>query len=186
VPEEDGIGYAWLVLRTSGDPLALAPAVRRELQPLDPDVPVFGVKTMERVRAESLARERFLMALLLLFAGVALVLAIVGVYGVTAQAARQRTQEIGVRMALGARTADVLGLVVRHGLRLIAAGVALGILAALLATRAMGGMLYGVGPSDPVTFLAVALVLALTGFLASWLPARRAARTDPAVALRTE
>ncbi|HET9983236.1 MAG TPA: ABC transporter permease [Longimicrobiales bacterium] len=186
LPEEDGIGYAWLVLRTTGDPLALAPAVRREVQAVDADVPVFGVKTMERVRAESLARERFLMTLLLVFAGVALVLAVVGVYGVTAQVARQRTQEIGLRIALGARTADVLGLVVRHGLRLIATGILLGVLAALLATRAMAALLYDVAPTDPFTFLAVALVLALTGVLASWLPARRAARTDPSAALRVE
>ncbi|MBX6363706.1 MAG: ABC transporter permease, partial [Gemmatimonadetes bacterium] len=186
LPEQEGIGQAWLVIRTTGDPLALAPAVRRAVHAVDPDVPVFAVRTMERVRAESLARSRFLMTLLLVFAGVALALAVVGVYGVTAQAARQRTQEIGVRMALGARSSDVRRLVVRHGLWLIAAGVVIGVVAALLATRAMRALLYDVAPTDPLTFLAVALVLALTGLLASWLPAQRAASTDPAVALRAE
>ncbi len=175
-----------LLLRTAGDPTALVPAVRRVVHQLDPDLPLFRVRTMASVRDESLARQRYLMTLLLVFAGVALVLAVVGVYGVTAQAAHQRTREIGIRVALGARLRDVLVAVVGRSMALIGGGLLVGAGAALLATRAMTSLLFQVSPDDPPTYAVVAAVLAVAGLLASWLPARRAARVDPMTVLREE
>jgi predicted lysophospholipase L1 biosynthesis ABC-type transport system permease subunit len=152
-----------LVVRTRANPAAAAPAIRRTLAEMDREVAPFAVRTMEEVRAGSIARQQFLMALLLLFAGIALVLAVIGVYGVTAQMARQRTQEIGVRLALGAQRGDVLGLVVRHGLRLMTGGVVVGVGVALFASKAMRALLYDIEPTDPLTFAAVAALLALAG-----------------------
>jgi ABC-type lipoprotein release transport system permease subunit len=133
-----------------------------------------------------MARERFLMTLLLVFSVVGLSLAVVGVYGVLAQLARHRGREMGIRIALGARSSQVRWLVVRHGLRLTILGLLLGSAGALLCSRAVRGMLYGVGPEDPLTFIVVATVLGATSLVASWLPARRASRADPAVTLRGE
>ena len=133
-----------------------------------------------------MARERSLMILLIAFATVGLVLAVVGVYGVLAQLARRRTREMGIRLALGAQGSQVRWMVVRHGLRLTATGLVLGGVAALLATRAMQGLLFRVAPADPLTFAAVALLLAGTSVLASWLPALKASRADPVLALRGE
>ncbi|HEX2189455.1 MAG TPA: ABC transporter permease [Longimicrobiaceae bacterium] len=175
-----------LVLRAHGDPMTLAPAVRRTVAGLDPDLVPYEVQTLDGVRADSIARQRFLMALLAAFAGVALVLALVGVYGVLAQAVRQRAQEMGIRLALGARPRDVLWLVVRHGLALVAAGIGVGLGAALVATRAVESLLYGVRPTDPPTFAAVAGLLALAGLAAGVVPALRASRTEPATVLRAE
>jgi ABC-type antimicrobial peptide transport system permease subunit len=131
-------------------------------------------------------QDRFLLALLTGFAGLALVLAALGVYGVASQAARRRTQEIGIRVALGARRADVARLILRQALRLTAAGVLVGIIGGLVATRLMESVLFGVAPRDPLTFVAVPLLLALMALLATWLPARAATRVDPVVALRAE
>jgi putative ABC transport system permease protein len=169
-----------------GDPTRLVPAVGSILRDLDPHLPLFGATAMEDLVADSMARDRFLMRLLLTFAAVAVVLALVGVYGVTAQAARQRMPELGLRMALGARHRDIVWLTVRHGLALVALGVAMGTAGALAATRAMTGMLYGITPNDPPTFAVVAVFLTTAGLAASWLPARRAARVDPAHTLRAE
>jgi ABC-type antimicrobial peptide transport system permease subunit len=141
---------------------------------------------MDTVRRESLATQRFLMTLLLGFAGAGLLLAIVGVYGIMAQVANGRTREIGIRMALGARASVVRWLVVRHGLRLAAVGLALGIAGALLGTRAMRTLLYAVTPADPVTFLVVPVLLIVTAAVASWLPAVRASQVDPITVLRVE
>jgi len=170
----------------TGEATRVVPAVRRIVQDLDPELPLAGAVAMEDVVADSMARNRFLMLLLLAFAAVALVLALVGVYGVTAQAARRRLPELGLRMALGARGRDILGLMLKRGLGLVAGGVALGVVAALVATRAMAGMLYGITPNDPMTFMTVAALLMAAGVGASWLPARRAARLDPARTLRAE
>ncbi len=175
-----------VVLRTSADPLGQLPALKSLLHELDPNVPIAEARSMEKVRAESVARERFLMVLLLLFAGVALVLAVIGIHGVTAQFMRQRTQEIGVRLALGAEPTAVLRMMVGQGAVLVGGGIALGVAIALITTRAMTGLLFQVKPVDPVTFVGVATTLALAGLVAIWLPSRRASRQDPLSALRPD
>jgi putative ABC transport system permease protein len=144
------------------------------------------MRTMHEVRAQSLARERFLTMLLLLFASVGLALAVVGVYGVMAQMARRRIREMGIRLALGAQANDVRWLVVRNGLKVVVTGLVIGTAGALLATRALQTLLFGVASKDPLTFLAVPVVLVLTALIATWMPAMAASRADPATALRAE
>lgn len=174
-------------VRVAGDhPTRIVPAVRQIVRDLDAQLPLYYVAAMEDVVADSMARDRFLTLLLLAFAAVALVLALVGVYGVTAQAARQRLPEFGIRLAMGARAGDIVALTLRRGFFLVMLGLVLGMAAALVATRAMAGLLYGTTPHDPATFLIVASLLAATGIGASWLPARRTARLDPAATLRAE
>jgi putative ABC transport system permease protein len=178
--------FGALLLRTSRDPGALATPVRAMFRELDATLPLYTIRTMSAIRATSMSRAVFLTTLLLVFATIGVVLAVVGVYGVLAHAARDRTREIGIRLALGAPLSDVRWLVVRHGLRLIGAGLAVGGAAALASTHLLGTLLYNVAPHDPLTLLAVAVVLAATGLVASWLPARRASRADPIIALRAE
>ena len=168
------------------DPMMLGPVVRQAVAEMDPLLALGTPRAMTSVYADSLARQRFLMTLLILFAGVGLSLAVVGVYGVLSHLARRRTREMGIRIALGARTSQVRWLVIRHGARLTIVGLAIGGIAAIAVTQAMGGLLYRVAPGDPVTVLAVAAVLAATSFIASWLPAIAASRADPSVALRAE
>jgi putative ABC transport system permease protein len=175
-----------LVVRGEGDLQPLAGAVRREVLALDGELPVFGVRTVESALEDSLAPRRFSMLLLGIFSAAALVLAAVGVYGVTSYGVVQRTREIGIRMALGARQDDVLRLVVGGGARLACIGIALGLILALGLSRVLTGMLYAVSAADPLTYGGVALLLASVGLFASWLPGRRAARVDPAVALRAD
>ncbi len=176
----------YLMLRTGGDPAALTPAVRGIMRELDPTLALYSVKTMESVRDASLGRAVFLTTLLLMFAGIGLVLSVVGVYGVLAHVARNRTREMGIRMALGARAEQVRWLVVRQGLGLTAAGLAVGAVTALFATRAMSKLLFNVAPNDPITLVGVMLILAATSVVASWAPARRASRADPSIALRED
>jgi|SRR5687768_9168585 len=166
--------------------MGLLPGVERIIAELDPNLPISDARDMEAVRADSLARERFMMLLLVVFSIVALVLAIVGIYGVVAQFTRQRSQEISVRLALGAQPADVRRMIVSRGAMLVGSGIGIGLIIAVGATRAMSTMLFQVKPLDPTTFLAVAGVLAATGVVASWVPARRASRMDPGSALRPE
>jgi putative ABC transport system permease protein len=168
------------------DPRALAAPVRALVRALDPTLPVTDVRTLDEALAGTLARRRFVTALLAAFAAMALLLAAVGVYGVMAAAVAGRTREIGVRIALGARAGEVLGMVARQGMSLVAAGVGLGLAGALAATRAVAGMVYGVGTADPATFALAVLVLSAAGLLACWLPARRAARVNPMTVLRQE
>jgi putative ABC transport system permease protein len=175
-----------LVIRTPGTPSTLAPAVRRIVSAVDPGLAIASVRTMADVRSASLARQRFLMTMLLVFAAVGVVLAVVGVYGVMAQYARGRSREMGIRLALGAQREQVRWMVVRRGMWLVGAGLAAGIVAALAATRFMQVFLFDVAPVDPVTFVAVPLLLLLTAVAATWLPARRASRADPAATLREE
>ncbi|MFL5615945.1 MAG: ADOP family duplicated permease [Gemmatimonadaceae bacterium] len=175
-----------LLTRVSGDPSAIAPVVRRIVAELDPDIPLTQVETVDAIRVRSLARERFLMTMLVVFAGVGLLLAVIGVYGVLAQVARRRTREMGIRIALGSPLVHVRWIVVRHGLGLVIVGLAIGVTAALVATRGLGALLFHVAPADPLTFVAVPLILALTGVAAAWIPALQASRADPAVALRSE
>jgi putative ABC transport system permease protein len=175
-----------IALRTKGDPLALAAAVRYEVWGVDKDIPIANVQTMEQLLAASIKRERFNVLLLALFAGLALVLAVVGIYGVMSYLVTQHTREIGIRMALGARTADVLKLVVGQGLALALLGVGVGLVGALALTRLMASLLFGVSATDPLTFVVIALLLVGIALLACWIPARRATKVDPLLALRCE
>jgi putative ABC transport system permease protein len=174
------------ILRTAGDPENLAPAARREILAIDKDQPVADVRTMESWLAESVARTRFGTLLLGAFAGLALTLAAAGLYGVMSYSVAQRRSEIGVRMALGAQTRDVLRLVIRQGLALVLAGVVLGLLGALALTRVMRSLLYQVSVTDPLTFAAIVLLLMGVSWVACYIPARRATRVDPLTALRYE
>lgn len=175
-----------LAVRTSSDPMSLLPAVQAQISAVFKDVPAFDVRTMEQRLADSLASRRFSMVLLGLFAALALILAVVGIYGVVSYAVTQRTHEIGVRMALGASRGSVLVMVIRNGLVLTALGVTLGLAGASALTRLLASLLYDVKPTDPLTFGAVALLLVGVALLATYLPARRATKVDPMVALRYE
>ncbi|HEX7315759.1 MAG TPA: ABC transporter permease [Pyrinomonadaceae bacterium] len=181
------IGGSNLVVRTSSaDPLALAAAVRGEVAAVDRDQPVSTVRTMEEVVSGSVAQQRFRTLLLAVFAGVALLLAGVGIYGVIAYSVTQRTHEIGIRMALGAGAADILKMVVRQGMALALAGVAVGLLAAFALTRLLSSLLFGVTATDAVTLAAVSLLIVAVALLACFIPARRATKVSPTVALRYE
>lgn len=175
-----------ITLRTSGDPSSLVPVARQVLAEIDPGMPLGSVRTMQDVVDTAMSRDRFSMLLLSLFGLVALVLASIGVYGVLAYMVEQRRSEVGIRMALGARTSDVRGMVLREGARLIMFGLVLGVIAALLSAGVIASQLYGVSPRDPEVFAGVVVVLAVTGLLASYLPARKATRVDPMVAMRSE
>jgi putative ABC transport system permease protein len=174
------------LLRTAGDPEALIPAVRRTIQAFDRDLPIYDVKTMEQRVGTALSRMRFGALMLGVFAAIALLLAAVGLYGVMAYSVAQRTRELGIRMALGAGHRDVLRLVVTQGMALALGGLAVGLAAALALTRVLASLLYGVSTTDAPTFTGIAALLAAVSFLASYLPARRATRVDPMVALRVE
>jgi len=173
-----------VVVKTSGDPHALIAAVRREVAQMDPEIPAYSIKTMEEYIAATVATPRFNTTLLAIFAAVALVLTVVGLYGVMSYSVAQRTNEIGIRMALGAQTKDVLRLIVSQGLTLLVIGLGVGLLGAFAATRLLASLLFGVKTKDPVTFAVVALVLTVIALVACYIPARRAARVDPLEALR--
>jgi predicted permease len=175
-----------LALQTSSDPQSLASAVRREVGGAGQDQPAYNLRTMDEVIARSLAERRFTLLLLGIFASTALMLASIGIYGVMSYSVTRRTQEVGVRMALGATRGDVLALVVREGMMLALVGMAAGVGAAVGLARLMSGLLYGVRPADPVTLAAVSVVLALVAFLSTYFPAQRATRVDPVTALRCE
>ncbi|HEV8579050.1 MAG TPA: ABC transporter permease [Thermoanaerobaculia bacterium] len=176
----------YLVLRTRQDPMSLAGSVRNEIRRLDPALPVAEVRTMEQVVHESVAQPRFIAFLVLVFSLVALTLAAVGTYGVLAYMVELRTQEIGVRMALGAQARQVLQMILAQGAWLVGIGLVLGVAGAVALRRVLASVLFGVAPTDPVIFATVFLVLALVGLFACYLPARRAMRVDPLVALRQE
>jgi len=178
--------YLHLSLRTAVSPMSLAAAVRRQISAIDPDQPVTHVQTLATLVASASARPRFNTVLFAIFAALALALATVGIYGVMAASVAQRTQEIGLRSALGASAADTLRLVVGQGLRLVLAGLALGLAAALALTRIVSSLLYQASALDPLAFGASIVLFLSIGLLACYLPARRAARVDPAVALRCD
>jgi predicted permease len=175
-----------VVIRSETDPATLTTVVRRVLRDLDPDLPMYRVRTMEQRVGESLARRRFVLLLLAGFAIVALVLATIGVYGVTAYLVNQGTREIGIRIALGATRRAILALLIGQGMSNALVGIALGIVAASVLGRFMRALLFGVEPSDPLTFVAIASLLGAVALVASYLPARRAMRVDPLVSLKTE
>jgi predicted permease len=175
-----------LVIRTDGDIGALANALRSTMTGLDRSTPVSEIQTMRTMVDRSAARQRFTMLLLSLFAGVALVLGIIGIYGVMSYAVVQRTREIGVRMALGASPSDARRMVLREALIIAIAGIGGGLVAAALSTRALGNLLYGVSATDPITFASVPLAITIVALIASYLPARRATRVDPTSALRAD
>ena len=179
-------GSMSIVLRTAGDPTGLSDVVRQQVLAIDPDQPIYGVQTMGQIWTDSIAPERLNLMLLGTFAAVALVLAGVGIYGVMAYSVTQRTHEIGIRMALGARQSDVLGMVIRQGMKLAVAGLAIGLGGAWLATRAMASLLFGVSATDPMTFAVISVVLAGVALGACFVPARRATKVDPMIALRYE
>jgi putative ABC transport system permease protein len=174
------------IARTEGPPERLATALTEAIHEVDPEQPVYGVLSMEKLLSDAAAERRFSLLLLLLFAGLALVLSSVGIYGVMAYTTIQRRHEIGIRMALGAGSADVLGLVLAQGMRLVAAGVALGLIGSWVLSRVLVSQMYGITARDPLTYGAVALLLAGVALLATYVPAWRATRVDPVLALRSE
>jgi ABC-type antimicrobial peptide transport system permease subunit len=175
-----------VMVRTAGDPGRLAAAVRNQVWALDREQPVYDVKTLDELLAGSVAPRRFIMLLVTLFSAFALVLAALGIYGVVSYSVNQRTCEIGIRMALGARRGEVQGLIVAQGLALALIGIAAGLAGAYAVTRAMTGLLYGVRPMDLLTLVAVSSLLMAVALVATLVPARRASRVDPTVALRYE
>jgi predicted permease len=175
-----------LLTRTKVEPLSLASAVRGQIAALNKDQAVFNVSTMEQIVAQSVASRRFSMLLLTVFAVIALALASIGIYGMMSYAVAQRTREIGVRMALGAQSSNVLRLVIGQGMKLALVGVAFGLLSSLGLTQLMKNLLFGVSATDPLTFALIALLLTLVTLIACWIPARRATKVDPLVALRYE
>jgi predicted permease len=175
--------FMGLVIRTTSDPAAFATTLRREVQALDKDQPIYNVRTMDDVVADSLGTRRVSMQLFAVFACAALLLAALGIYGVMAYSVTQRTQEIGIRMALGAQRSDLLALVIRQGMTLTVIGVVVGLAGAFALTRLMANLLFGVGATDPATFIWIPVLLAAVSFLACFIPARRAAKLDPIKAL---
>jgi putative ABC transport system permease protein len=186
MPQESPILGFYLAVRTASDPTAIVPNLRQIVRSLDPEAPLFQVRSMQEVLSASVAPRRFNMLLLTAFAGFALLLASIGIYGVMSYSVSQYTHEIGIRMALGARAADVLQLIVRQGMGLVLIGLAVGAAGALALTRVMRSLLFDVTPWDPLTLASVSVLLAAVAFAAGYIPARRATRVDPMIALRYE
>jgi putative ABC transport system permease protein len=176
----------YLVMRTTGDPLQAVAAVERTIHTIEKDLPIFSIRSMDQLLGNSLEQRRLMLMLLVGFAVLALLLATIGIYGVISYTVRQHTHELGVRMALGAQTGDVLKLVLAQGLKLVLLGIVIGLPAALALTRLMETLLFGVHPADPVTFVVITLLLMGVALLACYIPARRATKVDPMVALKYE
>jgi predicted permease len=177
---------AWVVIRTSVGPLSVMPAVRNALDELDSQIPIGDVRPLRDVWSASMDGERFILTLLTIFGVTALLLATVGVYGVTAQAARRRTHEIGIRIALGASASEVVGMMLRHGLSVVALGLFVGLVSALLASRALSSLVFGIEPNDPATLASVVTLLGVAALAACYVPARRATTVDPVSSLNVE
>jgi putative ABC transport system permease protein len=179
-------GGMTVIVKGSSDPNQLISSVRQQVKAVDQDQPIYEIRTMDEIRAESVAPERLNLTLLSLFAGIALVLAIVGIYGVMSYAVTQRTHEIGIRMAIGAQTWDVFRMILKQGMTLALLGIGIGLVGAFALTRLMTSMLFGIEPTDPVTFTVIAVLLTTVALLACYLPGRRATKVDPVVSLRYE
>jgi putative ABC transport system permease protein len=179
-------GGMTVILKAAGDPNQLIAAVRQQVRAIDSDQPIYSIRTMDEIRAESVAPERLNLTLLSIFAGIALLLAIVGIYGVMSYSVTQRTHEIGIRMAIGAQPRDVFRMVIGQGMMLALIGVAVGLVGAFGLTRLMTTMLFGVEPTDPATFAAIAVLLTAVALVACYVPGRRATKVDPVVSLRYE
>jgi putative ABC transport system permease protein len=179
-------GHMSAVIRSTVEPLSLTPSLRQVVADVDRTVPISDVKTMDHIVSESVTQPRFNLFLLGLFSGIALLLSAAGIYGVTAYSVTQRTQELGIRIALGATVRDLLKMIVGQGMVVITIGLAIGLAAAFALMRLMRSLLFGVGENDPLTFAAITLVLLLVGLLACYIPARRASKVDPLIALRAE
>jgi putative ABC transport system permease protein len=175
-----------VIVKGASDPNQLISSVRAAVKEIDPEQPIYSPKTMYEIRAESVAGERLNLTLLSLFAGIALVLAIVGIYGVMSYSVTQRTQEIGIRMAIGARPRDVFAMILGDGMKLAIIGVVIGLGAAFVLTRLMASMLFGVEPTDATTFAGIAALLIAVAVLACYLPGRRATKVEPTISLRYE
>jgi ABC-type antimicrobial peptide transport system permease subunit len=175
-----------VVMHTTRDPFAAVADARRGIKELDPDLALSSIKTLDQVVSESVAQPRFYMVLLAVFAGVAVLLSAIGIYGVIAYLVGQRSREIGIRLALGASQATVIRMIARDGAIMTAAGIGVGLLGAFALTRSMTALLFDVKPSDPVTYLAVTALLAAVALAASCIPALRAAHVDPALTMRAE
>jgi putative ABC transport system permease protein len=184
--DQDPSQQMFVVMRTSGAPLSLASAARQAVFDLDPNQPVARMRTMTDVVAASVSDRRFNMFLLGLFAALALTLSLIGLYAVVSYSVAERIREMGVRLALGAKPSNLVALVLGEGLRLAAAGIALGLVAALIVTRFLEALLFGVNARDPYTFIGVPLLLLAAALLGCLIPARRAMRVDPMIALRAE
>jgi putative ABC transport system permease protein len=181
------VNLAWIVARTGlSDPATLTTSVRDQLALLDRNVPLTHVRVFDEYISRTLAKPRFNALLLSIFAGTALLLTAIGIYGVLAYSVSQRTNEIGIRIALGAAQSNIFRLIVGQALLLVVISMAIGLLGAFMATRFLSSLLYGVAAWDPATFASIATLIAGVAFLACWLPARRAARVDPVIALRAE
>jgi len=179
-------GMMYLVARSASDSAAIVPAIRAAIREVDPDQPLYRVMAMEQIVSESAFQRRFSMFLLGIFAAVALVLAVIGIYGVMSYSVTQRTHEIGIRMALGAGRRNVLAMIVGRGLVLTLVGLGVGLAGAFGVTRLMSGLLFGIGPTDTLTFAGVSGLMLATALMANYIPALRATRVDPMVALRYE
>jgi putative ABC transport system permease protein len=176
----------FLTARTKTDPLSLSSAIRKEVLAVDKEQPVYDIKSLNQVVRDSAAKQSFSMLLLTIFAVLALCLAMIGVYGVIASSTSQRTREIGIRMALGAQQGDILKLFLKHGILIVLLGIALGLVVAIAMTRIMSSLLYQIKSTDPSTFALAILALIIISILAIYIPARRAAKLEPMVALREE
>jgi putative ABC transport system permease protein len=175
-----------ILVRTQNDPSAIVPSLRKAVWSIDPNQPIADVSTMEQIVADSIAQPRLSMLMMGLFGALALILAAVGIYGLLSYAVTQRTQEMGIRMALGARVKDVLGLILKQGMMLVLIGEVFGLVGAFALTRLIRTLLFGVTPTDATTFVVVSAVLTGVALLACYFPARRATKVDPLVALRYE
>lgn len=188
IPQQDqtALGVLSFAIRTRSDPDAMIPVVAQIVRSVDPNAGIDAVIPLERLVASSVTRQRFYAVLLSLFAGVAGILAAIGIYGVLAYAVVQRTQEIGIRVALGAQQKQVLELMLQKGLILAFTGIMLGLIGAAAGSRFLQGMLFGITPLDPATFVVVSVIFGLVAMCASYVPARRATKVNPIIALRTE